>query len=252
MRPRGAGAAANTFADDESSERQQRHAAVATTPARPARSAHRGRRRPMSVKAACADVLRTSRRLLPMRRATCATPAFLELERPRARVRRDTRRRGLELSLAPGAIGCLLGPSGCGKTTVLRCIAGFEPSRAAHRARRRVVSRAGAHVPPERRRIGMVFQDYALFPHLDVRDNVAFGLARRRPMRRRASHAMLDAVGLARRRSAIRTSSRAASSSASRSRARSRRARGCCCSTSRSPISTSSCASACRSRCATS
>jgi iron(III) transport system ATP-binding protein len=77
--------------------------------------------------------------------------------------------RGLSFSLARGAIGCLLGPSGCGKTTVLRCIAGFEGIR-------KVVSGGGVMLPPERRRVGMVFQDYALFPHLPVSGNIAFGL----------------------------------------------------------------------------
>jgi iron(III) transport system ATP-binding protein len=85
--------------------------------------------------------------------------------------------RGLTFSLARGAIGCLLGPSGCGKTTVLRCIAGFENVREGEiRLADRVVSGPSVMVPPERRRIGMVFQDYALFPHLAVAGNIAFGL----------------------------------------------------------------------------
>jgi iron(III) transport system ATP-binding protein len=85
--------------------------------------------------------------------------------------------RGLDFSLARGAIGCLLGPSGCGKTTVLRCIAGFEALRAGSiRLNGVLVSGPGVMLPPERRRIGMVFQDYALFPHLTVEQNIAFGL----------------------------------------------------------------------------
>src|SRR5688572_10375573 len=84
--------------------------------------------------------------------------------------------RGLSFSLPGGAIGCLLGPSGCGKTTVLRCIAGFEHAQQGSiRINGREVSGA-ATLPPEKRRIGMVFQDYALFPHLSVRANIAFGL----------------------------------------------------------------------------
>ncbi|MBI2320027.1 MAG: ABC transporter ATP-binding protein [Betaproteobacteria bacterium] len=85
--------------------------------------------------------------------------------------------RGLSFSLARGAIGCLLGPSGCGKTTVLRCIAGLEPLRSGEiRLEGALVSAAGLLVAPERRGVGMVFQDYALFPHLSVADNIAFGL----------------------------------------------------------------------------
>ena len=84
---------------------------------------------------------------------------------------------GLSLSLPGGSIGCLLGPSGCGKTTVLRCIAGFEPIRSGEICLNdRLVSSPGTMVPPERRGVGMVFQDYALFPHLTVARNIAFGL----------------------------------------------------------------------------
>jgi len=86
---------------------------------------------------------------------------------------------GLSLSLAKGRIGCLLGPSGCGKTTVLRCIAGFEHvQRGEIRINGVPVSTATLHVPTEKRRVGVVFQDYALFPHLNVQANVAFGLRR--------------------------------------------------------------------------
>jgi iron(III) transport system ATP-binding protein len=85
--------------------------------------------------------------------------------------------RGLDFALPRGAIGCLLGPSGCGKTTVLRCIAGFEAIRAGSiRLNGVLVSGPGTMLPPERRHIGMVFQDYALFPHLTVERNIAFAL----------------------------------------------------------------------------
>ncbi|HEX6155378.1 MAG TPA: ABC transporter ATP-binding protein [Burkholderiales bacterium] len=95
--------------------------------------------------------------------------------------------RGLSFSLARGAIGCLLGPSGCGKTTVLRCIAGFEGIREGEiRLAGKVVSGPGVMLPPERRRIGMVFQDYALFPHLSVAGNIAFGLHAARAAERAA------------------------------------------------------------------
>jgi iron(III) transport system ATP-binding protein len=87
--------------------------------------------------------------------------------------------RGVSFALERGAIGCLLGPSGCGKTTVLRCIAGFEPvQHGAIRLNGATVSAPGTLVPPEARRVGMVFQDYALFPHLTVADNIGFGLHR--------------------------------------------------------------------------
>jgi len=107
--------------------------------------------------------------------------------------------RGLSFSLAAGSIGCLLGPSGCGKTTVLRCIAGFEPVRGGSIALSgRIVSSPGVDVPPEARGIGMVFQDYALFPHLDVMRNVTFGLERWSPRERETrARAMLELVGLA-------------------------------------------------------
>jgi len=85
--------------------------------------------------------------------------------------------RGLSFALSRGTIGCLLGPSGCGKTTVLRSIAGFEPVRGGEiRLKGEVVSAPGRLVAPEKRRVGMVFQDYALFPHLTVAENIAFGL----------------------------------------------------------------------------
>jgi iron(III) transport system ATP-binding protein len=105
----------------------------------------------------------------------------------------------LSLSLARGEIGCLLGASGCGKSTVLRAIAGFEPLRDGAIALDGAVLSSVAHeVPPERRRVGMMFQDYALFPHLNVRDNVGFGLRREPAAARRARVArMLELVGLA-------------------------------------------------------
>jgi iron(III) transport system ATP-binding protein len=83
----------------------------------------------------------------------------------------------ISFSLGDGTIACLLGTSGCGKTTVLRCIAGFENIAAGEiLINGQVVSRPGHLLPPESRRIGMVFQDYALFPHLTVARNIAFGL----------------------------------------------------------------------------
>ncbi len=83
----------------------------------------------------------------------------------------------ISLELPRGQIGCLLGPSGCGKTTLLRAIAGFEGvMRGEIRLNGESVSRPGFTLPPERRSVGMVFQDFALFPHLDVAGNIAFGV----------------------------------------------------------------------------
>jgi iron(III) transport system ATP-binding protein len=107
--------------------------------------------------------------------------------------------RGLGFTLDAGQIGCLLGPSGCGKTTVLRCLAGFEPIDAGRIALSgRVVSEPGRLTPPEHRRIGMVFQEYALFPHLTVAGNIGFGLSQRAAPERAARVAgMVAMVGLA-------------------------------------------------------
>jgi iron(III) transport system ATP-binding protein len=105
--------------------------------------------------------------------------------------------RGLTFALPRGAIGCLLGPSGCGKTTVLRCIAGFEPVReGVVRIAGRTVSSLGLSVPPEERRVGMVFQDYALFPHLDVAGNIGFGLRGMRGERAARVRELASLVGL--------------------------------------------------------
>jgi iron(III) transport system ATP-binding protein len=85
----------------------------------------------------------------------------------------------VSFGLPAGAIGVLIGPSGCGKTTLLRAVAGLERAGSGEvRLSGQLVESAGVHVPPESRRIGMVFQDYALFPHLDVGRNIAFGLGR--------------------------------------------------------------------------
>ena len=102
----------------------------------------------------------------------------------------------LSFALPQGGIACLLGPSGCGKTTALRAIAGFEPiSDGAIRLAGQVLSAPGQITPPEKRRIGMVFQDYALFPHLSVAQNVAFGI-RQHPQSRRITAELLELVNL--------------------------------------------------------
>jgi iron(III) transport system ATP-binding protein len=102
---------------------------------------------------------------------------------------------GVEFETASGSIMALLGPSGCGKTTALRLIAGFEhPDTGTISVGNRTVAGPGVFVPPERRRVGVVFQDYALFPHLDVAGNVAYGLGRGGDRGRVAE--VLELVGL--------------------------------------------------------
>jgi len=128
---------------------------------------------------------------------------FLELRD--VSVRYPARRAGhdavdrVSLALGAGQIGVLIGPSGCGKTSLLRAVAGLE-HLAGGRVRMdgRVMADEKIHLAPEERRIGMVFQDYALFPHLNVRDNVAFGLRELPRVERQARVAeVLDLVGLA-------------------------------------------------------
>ncbi|MGH2953955.1 MAG: ABC transporter ATP-binding protein [Solirubrobacterales bacterium] len=102
---------------------------------------------------------------------------------------------GVDLAVEAGTLSALLGPSGCGKTTVLRLIAGLErPDAGAIELGGRTLNGNGSYVPPERRRIGMVFQDYALFPHLDVAGNVSYGLGRKGGAERVAE--VLELVGL--------------------------------------------------------
>jgi|SRR5690554_2722922 len=104
----------------------------------------------------------------------------------------------LSLELEKGEIGCLLGVSGCGKTTILRAIAGFEPLRSGEIwLAGRKLSSATQQVAPEQREVGMMFQDYALFPHLSVERNVGFGLRRHtKAERAKRVDEMLELVGL--------------------------------------------------------
>ena len=104
----------------------------------------------------------------------------------------------LSLEIGEGEIVCLLGPSGCGKTTSLRLAAGLEDLQSGSiEINGRLVAEPGRAVPPEQRRIGMVFQDYALFPHLTVAGNVGFGLANvPADQRRKAVETVLRRVGL--------------------------------------------------------
>ncbi|MCY1294183.1 Fe(3+) ions import ATP-binding protein FbpC [compost metagenome] len=130
---------------------------------------------------------------------TGAGAAVIEVDRIRHAFGRHAVVKGLSFALARGNIACLLGPSGCGKTTVLRAIAGFEPLQDGRIVLDgQTVSSSDALVPPEQRRIGMVFQDYALFPHLDVAANVGFGLNRTgRAGRAARVEEVLQLVGLA-------------------------------------------------------
>lgn len=105
---------------------------------------------------------------------------------------------GVSFGLRAGEIGVLIGPSGCGKTTLLRAVAGLERAQTGTiRLAQEIVSSATLHVPPEKRRIGMVFQDFALFPHLNVAGNVAFGLSHLSASERDSRVGeVLDLVGL--------------------------------------------------------
>ncbi|MBK7456953.1 MAG: ABC transporter ATP-binding protein [Betaproteobacteria bacterium] len=129
---------------------------------------------------------------------------FLSLESVSVRYARASSARAaveaVSLGLAAGRIGVLIGPSGCGKTSLLRAVAGLERCAAGRVSMAgETLSDAGRglHLQPEQRRIGMVFQDYALFPHLSVADNVAFGVAGLdRAARLKRVQQMLDLVGL--------------------------------------------------------
>ena len=104
----------------------------------------------------------------------------------------------VSFALAQGEIGCLLGPSGCGKTTLLRTIAGFQsPSSGTVRIAGDVMASATQQTSPEHRRVGMVFQDLALFPHMNVRRNVAFGMRgeKKSTIKRRVDE-LLELVGM--------------------------------------------------------
>ena len=105
---------------------------------------------------------------------------------------------GLSLHMNRGDLCCLLGPSGCGKTTALRAIAGFESVVSGEiQLRGEVVSKAGYSLAPNKRQLGMVFQDYALFPHMDIRANICFGLNKKsHKEKKKISEELLELVGL--------------------------------------------------------
>ena len=132
------------------------------------------------------DLYRPASSVLELRHVSCA----YEGDRPAVS--------GVSISAREGEILCLLGPSGCGKTTILRAIAGFEPVQSGQIfLSGELVSSSDTLVATEYRHVGMVFQEYALFPHLRVQDNIAFGL-RHLPRRDRKARVqeMLRLVGL--------------------------------------------------------
>ena len=108
---------------------------------------------------------------------------------------------GVSVFVAPGEVVCLLGPSGCGKTTLLRVAAGLERLQKGQiRIGETMVGdgTTGLHVPPNQRGIGLMFQDYALFPHLNVRENISFGVGADTPARRAWAETSLEQMGLRR------------------------------------------------------
>jgi iron(III) transport system ATP-binding protein len=107
--------------------------------------------------------------------------AFVELDSLTKRYGAITVVNGIDLAIEKGKLVCLLGPSGCGKTTTLRLIAGFvQPSDGRIRVGGKVISSAAGSEPPENRNMSMIFQSYALWPHMTVFENVAYGLQLRR------------------------------------------------------------------------
>ena len=131
----------------------------------------------------------------------------------------------ISMTIEHGTLVCLLGPSGCGKTTTLRLIAGFvEPTAGEIRVGDRVVSSPQKTLPPERRNMSMIFQSYALWPHMTVAENIIYGLKLRKidaaTIKKKLDDDPRHHAARAARRSAIPASCPAASSSASRSPAR--------------------------------
>ncbi|MEI2697275.1 MAG: ATP-binding cassette domain-containing protein [Microthrixaceae bacterium] len=157
---------------------------------------------------------------------------------------------GVDVDVDAGATLALLGPSGCGKTTLLRIIAGLDrPDDGTVSVGGRTLTGPSTMVPPERRRVGMVFQDWALFPHLSVSRNVGFGLPRQERRRSPRIDEALELVGLSSMGDRMpATLSGGQQQRAWRSLARSRHGRRFCCWTSRSRTWTPRCAHRCEPR----
>src|ERR1700685_1303921 len=126
---------------------------------------------------------KSASRLSPEADLGVALVASVELRGLSKRYGAHTAVDDVSLTIEHGKVVCLLGPSGCGKTTTLRLIAGFlEPSAGEIRGGPRIVASPGRRVPPQRRNMSMIFQSYALWPHMTVAENVAYGLKlRKRP-----------------------------------------------------------------------
>ncbi|MCF6303388.1 MAG: ATP-binding cassette domain-containing protein, partial [Devosiaceae bacterium] len=124
---------------------------------------------------------------------------LLSLSNIECRYNNNTIIKDLSFHIKSGAMVCLLGQSGCGKTTVLRSIAGFEPLYAGEICKYgEVISKTGFSLAPEKRGLGMVFQDYALFPHLNVASNISFALkGKSKAEKQQVAEALLETVGLA-------------------------------------------------------
>lgn len=133
-------------------------------------------------------------------RAAAAFAASLTLEQVERRYGSAWALRGVSLDMAPGEVVCLLGPSGCGKTTLLRIVSGVEkPTGGRVLINDREMAGPSRFVPPEQRNVGLMFQDFALFPHLRIIDNVAFGLKPLgREQARSEAMAVLERVGMGR------------------------------------------------------
>jgi len=124
--------------------------------------------------------------------------SLLSIDNIECRYRGVTVVHNLSFDIPKGSIVGLLGPSGCGKTTVLRAIAGFEPLHHGEiKLADSVISKAGYTLAPEKRKLGMVFQDYALFPHLNIIDNICFGLKKLSASEKNTiSQELLELVGM--------------------------------------------------------
>ena len=156
--------------------------------------------------------------------------------------------KGVDLAIEPSEFVVFVGPSGCGKSTLLRLIAGLEDITSGELM---IDGEVVNDLPPSERGIAMVFQSYALYPHMTVYDNMAFGLKLRRRRQGRATSGSANAARILQitpSSTASPSSSPAASASASPSAAPSSATRASSCSTSRSPTSTRRCASRCASR----